>query len=273
MKKSFKDLRQTAEYSTYMISMGWNVENIDGFNVFSKNIPLLGKVTKIQRCRGDIKMETLRSRVIYIEPTNKVPSGFEKATSCFIPSKTMQIDLEKSEEILLKNLKQKTRYNIKLAIKNCVKVEKSKDIGSFLDLWHKSARERGMWFSQKKEIESLWNSFGKNAVLYFASISDEVLAGLLIIYTKDTAYYMYAASSENGKSLFAPTLLTWQAIFDAKKNKKLLFDFDGIYDERYPNTKDWKGFTKFKEGFGGEVITYPGTFVKYSNPIFKLLNF
>ena len=273
MTNSFKDLRQTAEYSTYMISTGWDVENIDGVNVFSKNIPLLGKVTKIQRYWGDVKTESIKSGVVYIEPINIVPSGFEKASNCFIPSKTIQIDLTKSKKELSKNLKQKTRYNIKVAKKNGIKIEKSKDINSFLDLWHKSARERGMWLSQKKEIENLWKSFGKNAVLYVAFISDEVLAGLLVLFTKDAAYYIYAASTENGKTLFAPTLLTWEAILDAKKSGKKIFDFDGVYDKRYKNTKNWQGFTKFKESFGGDAVTYPGTFVKYNNPMFKLLNF
>jgi lipid II:glycine glycyltransferase (peptidoglycan interpeptide bridge formation enzyme) len=40
-------------------------------------------------------------------------------------------------------------------------------------------------------------------------------------------------------------------------------DFDGIYDERYPMTKEWEGFGQFKQGFGGRVVTYLGSYRKW----------
>lgn len=253
--------------------LGWNVKEVNRVNVFIRNIPFLGKVAKVQRYVGRISTKNIDAGVVYLEPADHEPKGLEKAKNCFVPSKTIQIDLTKSEEFILKNMKQKTRYNIKIAKKNDIRIEKTKDINAFLDLWHKSARDRGMWLSQRKEIGALWSSFKKDALLYFASISDEVLAGLFVVHTKDVAYYIYAASTKNGKEFFAPTLLTWEAIKAAKRNEKKVFDFDGIYDERYKNTDNWRGFTKFKEGFGGEIITYPGTFVKYFNPLLKILNF
>ena len=64
-----------------------------------------------------------------------------------------------------------------------------------------------------------------------------------------------------GKKLFVPTALTWEAIISAKKEGKKVFDFEGIYDERVPNKK-WLGFTHFKKSFGGDVVEYPGCFVK-----------
>lgn len=269
------DLRQTEEYSNYMRAIGWSIislKSTGGHAVqgFIRKIPLLGNVLKVQRYTGKLN-DISGASVVYLEPINHAPRGFEKAKSCFVPSKTIQIDLTKSEEILLKNMKPKTRYNVKVAGRNGVKIERSQDINSFLDLWHTSARERGMWLSQGREIEALWRSFKKDAFLYFASIGDDVLAGIFVIHTKESAYYMYAASTKNGKEFFAPTLLTWEAINVAKKSGKKIFDFDGVFDERYENTKDWKGFTKFKEGFGGEVVTYPGTFVRYFNLVFKLL--
>lgn len=275
--KTSQDLRQTAQYASYMRVLGWKVVSLkctDGHVVqgFSRNIPLLGRVTKFQRYHGKLDSVNCAS-VVYLEPVDNIPGGFEKAKSCFVPSKTIQIDLTKSEEILLKNMKPKTRYNIKIAERNGVRIEKSHDINGFLDLWHTSARERGMWLSQGREIWALWSSFKKDAYLYLASIGDDVLAGIFVIHTKESAYYMYAASTKNGKEFFAPTLLTWEAIKGAKKNGKKVFDFEGVFDERYKNTKEWKGFTKFKEGFGGEVVTYPGTYVKYFNPMLRLLNF
>ena len=72
---------------------------------------------------------------------------------------------------------------------------------------------------------------------------------------------MYAASSDSGNKNFAPTLLVWEAILLAKKLKLKAFDFEGIYDERFPKAAEsWKGFTKFKEGFGGEKVVFMENF-------------
>ncbi|MDO8452883.1 MAG: peptidoglycan bridge formation glycyltransferase FemA/FemB family protein [bacterium] len=274
------DLRQTAEYASYMGLLRWEVvvlKNTEGHVVrgFLKRIPLLGSVLKIQRYKGVLEDFTggINPAIIYLEPLETVPSGFEKAKTCFVPSKTIQIDLTKSEKELSKNLKQKTRYNIKIAEKNGVVVKKSLGLSGFIKLWLASARARGMWLPQRREIVSLCAAFTRNVSIYLASQNGDVLGGLLIVSTPNTAYYMFAASTEEGKKLFAPTLLTWHAIRDAQKGGKKIFDFEGIYDERYENTKAWTGFTKFKEGFGGEVITYPGTFVKYSSPLLKILDF
>ena len=72
---------------------------------------------------------------------------------------------------------------------------------------------------------------------------------------------MYAASTTNGKQLFVPTMLVWEAIKLGKKLGKKYFDFEGIYDERFP-LKAWKGFTRFKQSFGGKEVVFPGTLRK-----------
>ncbi|KKR10390.1 MAG: Methicillin resistance protein [Microgenomates group bacterium GW2011_GWA2_39_19] len=279
------DLRQTKEYANYMEKIGWQVEKIQNPNVkiqiFIRKIPLLGKVVKIQRPQF-ISKETIDEILIsqkpialYVEPP-LLPlfsplSQFSHSSSCFLPPKTIHIDLKKTEKELLAGMKIKTRYNIKIAKKRGVVVIKSMDIDKFCNLWKSAARKRGMWLPLGKEITSLFESFGLNAHILLAYHDDQPLGGILLICTKDICYYMYACSTPEGKKLFAPTLLAWEAIKLAKKKGCKIFDFEGVYDERYSQTKSWKGFTKFKEGFGGEIATYPETLVKYSNPIVKLL--
>jgi lipid II:glycine glycyltransferase (peptidoglycan interpeptide bridge formation enzyme) len=187
----------------------------------------------------------------------------------------------------------KTRYNIKHYNKSKTlnsndknwgfKVSKTEDIEKFADFWQKCARQRGMFLSQKEEIKAIYNAFGKNAVIHVASYrhiewneesqkqnmrsgvekyfpqddDENWLAAVLRISTKDVSYYMYAAASSEGKKLFAPTIVAWNAIKSAKNEGKKVFDFEGIFDERFP-LKSWKGFTRFKRGFGGKEIEYPG---------------
>ncbi len=294
------DLRQTKEYARYMEMLGWQVAQVYRVSrivnrVYVRKIPLFGNVAKLQRPSFvpttrelDIIAKKNKLVALYLEPLSTehclllTKAGFAKARTCFLPAKTIQIDLTKSEKELLSEMKPKTRYNIRLAQKRGVVVKSSHDIESFVSLWHSSARRRGMFLGQKKEIESLWRAFGPNATLLFALKQNDsyanhvegptvILGGILMLRTGTTAYYMYAASTKTGNKLFAPTLVAWEAIKLAKSSKCKIFDFEGIYDERYPQTKKWKGFTRFKEGFGGKTVTYPGTFVKYYNPLAKLL--
>jgi lipid II:glycine glycyltransferase (peptidoglycan interpeptide bridge formation enzyme) len=95
---------------------------------------------------------------------------------------------------------------------------------------------------------------------------NELLGGVLAVSTKDISYYMYAASTISGNKSFAPTLLAWEAIKYARSEGKKIFDFEGIYDERYP-LKNWKGFSRFKKSFGGKQVEFRLTVRRYFLPI------
>lgn len=288
------DLRQTLEYAKYMESIGWIVERIDGVNYFIRKFPLIGSFIKIQR-PGKVDFNQInkiakrhKAFQVIIEPKDLtynrqlITHNFRQSRTPFIPAKTIHIDLTKSEGKLLKEMHHKTRYNIKKAYNLHLATYHSKDIESFANFWQECARkQRNMFLSQKKEIIELYKSFANNAHLILVKLQNspekkelrhsrskrnELLSGILMIRTKDIAYYMYAASSEKGKKLFAPTLNTWKAIKLAKKLKCKIFDFEGIYDDRFP-LKSWKGFTRFKKSFGGREVEYPGAFSKFRLPL------
>lgn len=280
---SILDLRQTPEYVRYMESLGWRVIRLGsgaentGY-AYLRSVPLLGNIVKIQRLQTPLNSEDVKSLMsqrglaaIYYEPSinHPVPPGFVFASSCFLPPKTIQVDLVKSEGSLLSQMKPKTRYNIGVA-KRKVVVHESSDIAMFSKMWQKSARNRGMWLSQEKEIRALHCAFAQKSGLLFAYMGKELVGGVFIVYTPDCSYYMYAWSSPEGKRSFAPTLLAWEGILSARARGPL-FDFEGVYDSRYLQTMTWKGFTRFKEGFGGAEVLYPRALVYYQNPILKLL--
>lgn len=285
------DLRQTLEYSKYMQALGWSVittplhsavvNQIISY-VYMKKIPLMGSIVKLQRPEGTINFNEIKHLIeiykiaaFYLEPSQstkyKMPNIFKHARSAFLPSKTIQINLTKTEEQLLKEMKSKTRYNIGLAKKRGVVIKESIRIEEFVNLWKSSARRR-LALPQSKEIAALWQAFVKKAHLLLAYKENSLLAGILLARSPDTAFYMYAGSTREGKKLFAPTLVAWEAIRLAKKLRCKTFDFEGIYDPRYSSTKSWRGFTRFKEGFGGKVVEYPKTLVYFKNPLLGLIN-
>jgi lipid II:glycine glycyltransferase (peptidoglycan interpeptide bridge formation enzyme) len=76
------------------------------------------------------------------------------------------------------------------------------------------------------------------------------------------SYYGYNGSSETGRALMAPTLAVWEGIREARRRKLGWLDFDGEYDTRFP-IKRFKGFSRFKAGFGGLIVDYPPVFVRW----------
>lgn len=275
MIKKLDDLRQDDSYAEYIEKIGWDFTKIDGVYCYIKKIPLLGSLVKIQRPTKIISLDNLlnlvkkyKVKTIYIEPSDIKQSEyylrkgkFNKSSSIFLPAKTIHIDLSKSEENLLKEMHYKTRYNIGLSQRRGVLVERSRDIDEFAELWQENSKSWGMYLPQKKEIKSLFQAFANDATIFFAKKLMKILGGVLIISTKDISYYMYAFSTDTGKKYFAPTLLTWEAIKYAKSKGKKIFDFGGIYDDRFP-LNSWKGFSRFKESFGGKPVEYPGVLVK-----------
>ncbi|OGM14199.1 hypothetical protein A3D84_03820 [Candidatus Woesebacteria bacterium RIFCSPHIGHO2_02_FULL_42_20] len=271
------DIRQTKRYVDYMQNVGWIVERKDRVNYFIKKIPVIGSFIKIQRPQkldfNQINRIAKKHRAfqIVIEPFDfaqgkpLIKRGFKLTKSPYLPSKTIEIDLTKTENQLLGEMHHKTRYNIKIAKRNKLQVTSSSDMNSFVELWLAAQPSRRL-LKLGKSIHALHSAFGKNSHLLLAHKSNKLLAGILMPETGSVAYYMYAAATPEGKKLFAPTLVTWEAIKLAKKLKCKLFDLEGVYDDRFP-LKSWLGFTRFKKSFGGKEAVYPGAFTKWRLPL------
>lgn len=290
------DLRQSPGYGHYMEKLGWKVEKIDDCQVFIKKLPLLPfSIIKIQRPvkipfkEIDKLAKKYRALFVKLEPQQRNNEtmkqlnyhGYKLSKSPLLYTKTLQLDLTKSKEQIFSQFKKDTRYEIRKAERNNLHILISYYpnilISDFIKLWHQNAWSRGFWIPIKKEIKSLYEAFGKNAYLLTATVRhydniyyySEILAGALILIQDGAVYYFYAASSPEGRRLSALYLVVWQAIKLAKSKGCQIFDFEGIYDERFP-IKSWQGFTHFKKSFGGKEIEYPGSFTKFYNP---LLNF
>jgi len=172
------------------------------------------------------------------------------------PSKTLVLDLSKTEEELLKEMHQKTRYNIKLSEKKEVKIIET-DINRFEEFWNlldqtsgrDNFRPHGRSYYQK--MLGLEKNFIK---LFFAEYNGSPIATGVFSFFGDTVTYLHGGSSNESRELMAPHLLQWHCIKKAKELGFKYYDFHGIDEAK------WPGVTRFKKGFGGEEINYPGTF-------------
>lgn len=183
------------------------------------------------------------------------------------PKKTLVLDLSKSEEELLSGMHQKTRYNIRLAEKKGVTIRRS-DISEFEKFWsllEKTGRRDSFRLHNREYYKKMLGIDDKYIKLFFGEFQGEIICAGIFSLFGDTATYIHGASGDEYKNVMAPYLLHWQAIKQFRLWGFKYYDFFGI-DE-----KKWPGVTRFKKGFGGKEIEYPGTFdLVFNNKFYSL---
>ena len=189
-------------------------------------------------------------------------AGFSK-TKPVQPETSLMLNLNQSEEALLKNMEHDTRYAIRAALRRGVKIirlkSRSDKAERFNDFWNvfkeTQARHSLKYYSQDyyKEVVKLDGQC--RSEMYLGTFGNQTICGALVIIFGKNSTYLYSGSRAGFSRYNAPTLLLWEAIASAKKEGGARFDFWGINTER----KKWAGLTAFKKSFGGEEFKYAGT--------------
>jgi len=172
------------------------------------------------------------------------------------PATTLILDLTKTEKELLSAMHQKTRYNINLAEKKGVKIVLG-DKARFEEFWNllDQTSDRDKFRPHGRDYYKAMIELSDNPVkLFFAQYRGRPIATALISFFGDTATYLHGGSANEDRNAMAPYLLQWHGIKSAKANGQKYYDFHGIDEVK------WPGVTRFKKGFGGEEVNYPGTF-------------
>ena len=248
------DIRQSAAYARYISAIGWKVKRVGGVNVFVRPIG----IAKIQR--ADVPADFPKISGVWmtkLEPLNSTQrsvlsaQGYRQDGWPLLASKTQRVDLNNIR------LKKDCRYCVRKALSAQCSVLKN-DFGGFYKLWRMAAGIKRLWIPSEKNFWALINAFGKNC--YCITIDD--LAGAVVLVHQKIAYYYYAACLPAGKPLYLPYQVVWECMKEAKKRGCKIWDWEGIYDERWPN-KGWRGFTHFKKSFGGYEVSFPGSFTRW----------
>lgn len=192
------------------------------------------------------------------------------------PPDSTLINLLDSEEEILEKMKSKWRYNIRLAEKKGVIIEKidgsneklSEYIDIFYELYKTTAERDGIGIHSKSYYLDLLKQSseqikeGKDVPLvslYFARHEEDYLASIITLFSKTESVYLYGCSSNVKRNYMPSYLLQWNAIKGAKSYGSSYYDMYGI-----PPTDDDKhpmhGLYLFKTGFGGKNIHRPGSF-------------
>lgn len=293
-----QDIRQSLHYANFLKSQGWIVESlpadkagIDNVNYFIRKLSLIGSVLKVQRPeRLDLnKVRNLankyRSFQIVVEPKDEsqiellASNGFKLSRSPFLPTKTLQIDLTQTNEKIYADFTKDCRYNIKRGEKiKIAECSTPNEIKIWREAWKNSVNysryvpSLQSLLNIKKSFPCLAGRQAQSSSLFLAShnISGRIIGGVLFTTSSFArsnyiTYYWYGFTNKEGRSTLSQYSLLYQGILWAKKQGYKVFDFEGIYDDRFPN-KSWLGFTHFKRSFGGTEILYPGCYTKLRLP-------
>ena len=192
-------------------------------------------------------------------------SGWLKSEREVQPRHTLMVDLTQSEDQLLEQMRQKTRYNIRLAQRKGVTVRFSQakgDVENFLELT-REVESRGLFrYHPAHYYRTMLEVLGPHGLLEIgvAEMEGTVLAVHLLLKFGKRVTYGHGASLAGKRELMGPHLLQWESIKRAKEQGYLTYDFFGVAADQSDSDHPWAGITRFKLGFGGKRADYIGAY-------------
>lgn len=186
--------------------------------------------------------------------------GFINAPMHLHAETTWELDINRDEEEILSGMRKTTRNLVRRAMKEGVKIKKSKDpqeIKTLYQLQMETVRRQKFTPFSLAFLKNEFESFlvDDQARLFLAEYQGQVISAALVLFYGEEAIYHYAANSSVFPKIPASYLLVWEAIREAKKRGCEIFNFWGIaktLEPRHP----WAGLTLFKTGFGGRRVEF-----------------
>ncbi|GAB4396289.1 MAG: peptidoglycan bridge formation glycyltransferase FemA/FemB family protein [Anaerolineales bacterium] len=293
---------QTAEWGALKSAFGWRARALivgeTGAQILFKPLPLGFSIGYIGRGPvGENWLEMLpalddlcareRAILLKVEPDqwedargladSPVPPGFRASPHTVQPARTITLDLTPTEDEILARMKQKTRYNIRLAAKKGITIREWDDLPAFHALMQTTGGRDGFGvhsLDYYRRAYELFHPLGACHLLV-AEYEAQPLAALMLFTRGTRAWYFYGASNEMERNRMPTYLLQWEAIRRAKALGCTEYDLWGIPDypeatleSQFEQRADglW-GVYRFKRGFGGTVRRAVGAWDRVYNPI------
>lgn len=180
------------------------------------------------------------------------------------PPRTAVLDLQPSLDEILAAMKQKTRYNIRLAAKKDITVRtgSTADLLAFMQLMHTTGQRDGFGVHTLDYYKRAYEVFAPDDVaLLIAEYAERPLSAVMVFKNGPRAAYLYGASSNDERNRMPNYAAQWAAITWAKEHGCTSYDLWGIPDAtpdaleaQFTERDDglW-GVYRFKRGFGGDI--------------------
>ena len=183
---------------------------------------------------------------------------------------TVFIDLTREEDEILAAMKQKTRYNVRLAARRGVVVRQGTlaDLPLLYQIYAQTAVRDDFVIRGEAYYLDLWKSFMEAGMCHplVAEVEGEAVAGLFILHFNHVARYMYGMSTEKFRELMPNHLLQWEAIRLSKDLGCESYDMWGAPDVFDESDSMW-GVYRFKDGFNGITARHLGAWDFPARPL------
>lgn len=290
-------LLQTGEWGELKSSFGWRVlrvvNNGFGAQILFRKLPLGFTIAYIPKLMFSDRLSVVSNQFLSeveticrkrnaiflkIEPDawkDQSPDTWNPSASLWAglklktslhniqPPRTIIIDIRGAEDDILARMKQKTRYNIRLATKKDVHVRTWNDLEGFHRMLLVTGGRDGFGvhsLAYYRRAYELFHPVG-NCELLVAEYENRPLAALMVFAYGRRAWYVYGASNDEERNRMPAYLLQWEAMRWAKAHGCEEYDLWGVPDEdeakleaEFESRHDglW-GVYRFKRGFGGEL--------------------
>jgi lipid II:glycine glycyltransferase (peptidoglycan interpeptide bridge formation enzyme) len=186
------------------------------------------------------------------------------------PSNSLLTDLTLSFDDLSRGRHAKTRYNVGLAERKGVSVDlNSSAFGEAWALFEATAARGGFRLHPRRYYERMLSTLsgdGCRAFLAVARYDGTAVAANVMVDFHGARTYLHGASANVHREAMAPYLLHWALLTEAKHRGLRRYDWWGVAPEGADDAHPWAGITRFKLGFGGARVDYPGTFDYVAKP-------
>jgi peptidoglycan pentaglycine glycine transferase (the first glycine) len=189
------------------------------------------------------------------------------------------IDLTPSEDEMLARMKQKTRYNIRLAEKKGVMVRSARatELAQLYRMYAETSVRDGFLIRGEDYYLTVWKTFQtgvekrtSTSVPFseplIAEVDGQAVAAISLFYFAGHAYYIYGMSQDAHREKMPNHLLQWEAMRRAKALGCRDYNLWGAPNEFNENDSLW-GVFRFKEGLGGYVSRTIGAWDYTPQPV------
>jgi lipid II:glycine glycyltransferase (peptidoglycan interpeptide bridge formation enzyme) len=285
---------QTAAWASFRKAMGITMTSVDQWYISFHHIPhtswtigyfpkgsmptkpLIEQLIKVGKEQHALFIQlepniTINAKLPILNAKYLIPSHHPLFTKY-----TFVLDLDKSEEELLKEMHPKTRYNIRVAEKHGVTIREDNSDAAFetyLQLAKETTDRQGFYAHGEIYHRTMWRIMHEAGIahLWTATYEGKVLAAWIIFVEDHVMYYPYGASSRDNREVMAPNLLLWELVKWGKKHDIHTFDLWGAIGPD-PDPKDpWYGFHRFKAGYNPTLVEFIGSYDLVIQPFFYKL--
>ncbi len=233
-----------------------------GDEVFSAQSDFWDELDLICRRKKAICLTVEPDRWGDLAPSDSAP--WIRSRQNIQPPRTIVVGLRGTEEYILGRMKQKCRYNIRLAEKKGITIRVWTDLQGFHRMLLATGQRDGFGVHSREYYQRAYDLFhpGDRCELFVAEFEGKALAALMVFVHGKRAWYVYGASSDEERNRMPTYLLQWQAMRWARDHGCEQYDLWGVPDQQeadleanFEQRQDglW-GVYRFKRGFGGEVM-------------------